>query len=195
MCRSRPTRATIPAIRRAAAYRVTAASYADRTYGKYSFRRYEAEAAQFVPLVDDKWVLAFHAWEVFSDTSGGNTVPFYLMPSLGGKNTLRGYYDYRFHDRDMQVLNAESRWGLFTHVDAALFVDAGKVASVASDLDVHHLRTSYGVGLRVHNRTSTVGRLDIGHSREGWRLVFKINDPFKRSTLSGRRTEVIPFVP
>ena len=176
-------------------YRVTATSYADQNYGKYSFRRYEAEAAQFVPLVEDKWILALHAWEVFSDTSGGNQVPFYLLPSLGGKNTLRGYYDYRFHDRDLQVLNAESRWGLFTHVDIALFADAGKVASVASDLDFRHLRTSYGAGLRVHNRTSTVGRLDIGHSTEGWRVVFKINDPFKRSTLSGGRTEVIPFVP
>jgi hypothetical protein len=176
-------------------YRVTAASFADRTYSKYSFRRYEAEAVQFVPLVEDKWILAFHAWEAFSDTSAGNTVPFYLMPSLGGKNTLRGYYDYRFHDRDMQVFNAESRWGLFTHVDAAVFVDTGKVASVASDLDFRHLRTSYGAGLRVHNRTSTVGRLDIGHSTDGWRVVFKISDPFKRSTLSGGRSEVIPFVP
>jgi hypothetical protein len=176
-------------------YRVTASSYADRNYGKYSFRRYEAEAAQFVPLVEEKWVLALHAWEVFSDTSSGNTVPFYLLPSLGGKNTLRGYYDYRFHDRDMQVFNAESRWGLFTHVDAAIFVDAGKVASVASDLDFKHMRTSYGAGLRVHNRASTLGRLDIGHSAEGWRVVFKINDPFKRVTLSGGRAVVIPFVP
>jgi hypothetical protein len=176
-------------------YRVTGTSYSDRTYGKYSFRRYEAEAAQFVPLVEGKWVLAFRAWEVFSDTPTGNRVPFYLMPSLGGKNTLRGYRDYRFHDRDMQVFNAESRWGLFTHVDAAVFVDTGKVASVASDLDFRHMRTSYGAGLRMHTRTSTVGRLDIGHSTEGWRVVFKINDPFKRSTLSGGRTEVIPFVP
>jgi outer membrane protein assembly factor BamA len=175
-------------------YRVTASAYADRDYGKYSFRRYEAEAAQFVPLVEEKWVLALHAWEVFSDTSSGNTVPFYLLPSLGGKNTLRGYYDYRFHDRDMQVFNAESRWALFTHVDAAVFADAGKVASVASDLDFKHMRTSYGAGLRVHNRASTLGRLDFGHGAEGWRVVFKISDPFKRVTLSGREA-VVPFVP
>jgi hypothetical protein len=176
-------------------YRVTAASYSDRDYGKYSFQRYDAEASQFVPLVPDKWILALHAWEVFSDTSGVNTVPFYLMPSLGGKNTLRGYYDYRFHDRDMQVFSAESRWGLFTHVDVAVFADAGKVAPDASDLDLKQLKTSYGVGFRVHNRSATVTRLDIGHSAEGWRFIFKVNDPFRRSTLSGGRTEVIPFVP
>jgi hypothetical protein len=176
-------------------YRVGAASYSDRDFGKFSFRRYEAEAAQFVPLVEDKWVLAFRGWAVFSDTSSGNVVPFYLQPSLGGKNTLRGYRDFRFHDRDMQVFNAESRWGLFTHVDAAVFFDTGKVASMANGLDFTHMRTSYGVGFRVHTRTATVGRLDFGHSREGWRVVFKISDPFKHSTLSGGRTEVIPFVP
>ena len=176
-------------------YRVTATIYDDRTYGTYSFRRYEAEASRFVPLAEDKWVLGFHAWEVFSDTSGGNTVPFYLMPSLGGKNTLKGYDDFRFHDRNMQVFNAESRWGLFTHLDLAVFADAGKVAPVASDLDFSHLKTSYGVGFRVHNLTSTVARLDIGHSAEGWRFIFKVNDPIRRSTLSGGRTEVMPFVP
>src|SRR5260370_41550783 len=72
---------------------------------------------------------------------------------------------------------------------------AGRVAPRAADRDFSHLRTSYGVGLRVHTRQSTVGRLDVGHSREGWRGVFKLNDPFKRATLSGGRTEVIPFVP
>jgi outer membrane protein assembly factor BamA len=122
-------------------------------------------------------------------------VPFYLLPSLGGKNTLRGYYDYRFHDRDMEVFNVESRWGLFTHLDTAVFFDTGKVAPQASDLRFTGLKTSYGIGFRVHNRQNTVGRVDLGHSSEGWRVVVKFSDPFKRSTLSGGRTEVIPFVP
>jgi hypothetical protein len=176
-------------------YRATAAAYADQDYDAYSFRRYELEGMHFLPIVQDNWVIALRGWAVFSHTSGSNVVPFYLMPSLGGKNTLRGYRDYRFHDRDMEVFNAESRWGLFTHLDAAVFFDAGKVAPRPGDLDFSHFHTSYGAGLRVHTRESTVGRLDVGHSPEGWRVVFKLNDPFKRSTLSGGRTEVIPFVP
>jgi outer membrane protein assembly factor BamA len=176
-------------------YRATAASYSDRDDGTYSFRRYEVEAAQFVPLFTRKWILALHGWEVFSNTSSGGVVPFYLMPSLGGQNTLRGYYDYRFHDNDMQSFNAESRWALFAHVDAAAFVDAGKVASRAGDLDFKHLKTSYGAGLRVHNATSTLARLDIGHSTEGWRVFFKISDPFKRTTPAFGRSSVVPFVP
>jgi hypothetical protein len=176
-------------------YRAAVASYSDRDAGTYSFRRYEAEASQFIPLFAKKWVLALHGWEVFSDTATGHLVPFYLMPSLGGQNTLRGYRDYRFHDTNMQVFNAESRWALFTHVDAAVFVDAGKVASRAGDLDFKDLRRSYGAGLRVHNATSTLARLDIGHGTEGWRMFFKISDPFKRSTPAVGRSAVIPFVP
>jgi hypothetical protein len=176
-------------------YRATAASYSDRDADMFSFRRYEVEASQFIPLFTRKWILALHGWEVFSDTSSSNVVPFYLMPSLGGQNTLRGYSDYRFHDNNMQLLNAESRWALFTHVDAAVFADAGKVTPRAGDLDFRHLKKSYGVGLRVHNVSSTLARLDVGHSTEGWRLFLKLTDSFKRSTPAAGRSDVVPFVP
>jgi hypothetical protein len=176
-------------------YRGTFARYTDRTYGKYSFERYEIEGAQYIPVVENNWVIGLHGWGVFSQTSGGNSVPFYLMPSLGGGNTLRGYIDYRFHDRDMEVFNVESRWGLWTHLDAAVFFDTGKVAPRAGDLDFNHMKRSYGFGFRVHNRQSTIVRMDIGHSVEGWRIFIKLHDPFHRETMSGGRASVIPFVP
>jgi outer membrane protein assembly factor BamA len=122
-------------------------------------------------------------------------VPFYLLPSLGGQNTLRSYDNYRFHDANMQLVNLESRWALFAHVDVAAFVDAGKVAPHAGDLDFRHLKRSYGAGLRVHNARSTLVRIDVGHGAEGWRLYLKISDPFKRSTPASGRSSVLPFVP
>jgi hypothetical protein len=95
----------------------------------------------------------------------------------------------------MQSFSAESRWALFAHFDVAAFVDAGKVTARAGDLDFTNLKTSYGAGLRIHNATSTLARLDIGHSREGWRLFFKLTDPFKRSAPAAGRSAVLPFVP
>src|SRR5262245_18612673 len=62
-------------------YRATFAAYSDRDFGKFSFQRYDVEAAQFLPIVPDNWVIALRGWAVFSQTSSGNTVPFYLMPS------------------------------------------------------------------------------------------------------------------
>jgi surface antigen Omp85-like protein len=175
-----------------ALYRAAFAAYSDRDLSQFSFRRYEAEAVQFIP-VSRWWVLAVHGWGVFSDTSSGNSVPFYMLPSLGGQDTLRGYLDYRFHDRNLLVVNAESRWPLFRDVDAAVFFDAGNVAARAGDLNLD--KTSYGAGLRVHSRTTTIGRLDVGRSRhEGWRVFLKLDDPFRLTRLS-RPAAVIPFVP
>jgi len=176
-------------------YQFIAAAYSDRDSGTYSFRRYEVDAAQFVPIFTKRWILALHGREVFSDASSGHIVPIYLMPSLGGKNTLRGYHDYRYHDNDMQVVSAEVRSALFTHLDAAVFVDAGKVASRVDDLNLQHLKKSYGAGLRVHNATATLIRLDVGHSVEGWQIFLKVSDPFKRSLPISGRSAIVPFVP
>jgi hypothetical protein len=173
-------------------YRASAGIFSDRDLGQFSFRRYEAEGMQVVPVVGKTWVVALHGWSVFSDTSAGESVPFYMLPSLGGNNTLRSYHDYRFHDRNMLLAGAESRFALLRHVDAAVFVDAGNVAPRASDLNLK--KTSYGAGLRVHSATSTIGRLDVAHGREGWSLFFRMNDPFGLARRSERAT-VVPFVP
>ena len=173
-------------------YRAAVATYSDRDLAQFSFRRYDAEALQVVPIVGKKLVLALHGRGLFSDTSSGQTVPFYMLPSLGGGNTLRSYYDYRFHDRNLLIASAESRLALMSHLDAAVFVDAGNVAARARDLDL--AKTSVGAGLRVHTGTSTMGRLDIAHGREGWRLFFSLNDPFRLSRRSEIAT-VAPFVP
>jgi len=160
---------------------------------RFSFQRYEVEAVHFVPVIGPRWVIGLHGWGVFSHTDARNQVPFYMLPSLGGRDTLRGYHDYRFHDRNLLVACAESRWAIFRDVDAAAFVDVGNVAARAGDLDLK--KTSYGGGIRVHTRTSTIARLDVGRSRsEGWRVFFTLHDPFGLARLS-RRTAVIPFVP
>ena len=174
-------------------YRASLTNYWERGGGTITLRRYEIEGSQYVP-VSANWIIAVHAWEVFSDPSAGVEVPFYLMPSLGGPNTLRGYDDYRFHDHNMQVVNGELRCALFAHLDVAGFVDSGKVAAHAGGLDFTDLKTSYGIGLRLHSGASTLIRMDIGHSREGWHIFFAMSDPFKRWTSSSGRQSVAPFV-
>ncbi len=173
-------------------YRASWATYRDRDDGLFSFRRFEAEAAQFVPLAGDRIVLALHGWSVLTGTDAGHVVPFYFTPSLGGSNTLRSFNSYRFHDRHMAVVNAEARLAIFTHLDGALFVDAGNVAARARDLNLN--KTSYGVGVRLHTNRATFARIDVAHGREGWRAVVRLNDPLRLSRLS-MRAALLPFVP
>jgi hypothetical protein len=172
--------------------RAAAAHYSDRDSHLFSFRRFEAEAARFLPLADARVILALHGWVVGSDTGNGQTVPFYLQPSLGGHNSLRGYADYRFHDRNLLLVNAEARIAIMTHVDAAVFVDAGNVASRLGDLNLD--KRSYGAGLRLHSRRKTYARLDVARSDEGWRFLLRLTEPLDLSRISRRRAAV-PFVP
>lgn len=173
-------------------YRAGMASYIDRGAGAFSFTRFEAEGAHFVPIVSDRIVFALHGWMVGSMTGTDQSVPFYLEPSLGGHNTVRAYTDYRFHDRNMVVVNVESRLALFTHVDLAGFVDAGNVAPRVADLNLD--KRAYGVGLRLHSERATFARLDVAHGTEGWRFLFRMSDPLHLSRLS-RRTATDPFAP
>lgn len=173
-------------------YEAAFTRYADLDLNAFSFNRYEAEGAHFVPLFYDGVILAFHGWTALSDTRDGQSVPVYLMPSLGGTSMLRGYANYRFHDRNLVVATAEARIALTMHVDTAVFVDAGSVAPRVEDLRLAN--TSYGLGFRVHTHKRTTMRLDAAHGREGWRISFSLNDPFRLRRLM-RHTAAVPFVP
>ena len=137
-------------------------------------------------------MVAVRGWLVASDAEPGNTVPFYLQPSLGGGNSLRSFSDYRFHDRHMLLANAELRVALLTHMDVVGFVDAGNVAARLGDLDLD--QRSYGAGVRFHTRRDTFLRLDVANGREGWRTTFTLSEPLSLSRHS-RRYAPAPFVP
>jgi outer membrane translocation and assembly module TamA len=139
-------------------------------------------------------VFALHGWTVAAQQQDGRDIPLYLQPSLGGSRTLRDYHDYQFHDRNLLVLNAESRIAVWTHLDAALFVDAGNVAPRFSDLNLD--KTSYGVGARLHNETTTLGRIDLAHGAQGWRFNISTTEPLRLPRTRTRRVAaMIPFAP
>ena len=188
--RDRRSRPTIGGL-----YRVALTTFIDQStsVGTFSFRQYEAEGAQFIPLTRDRdWVIALHGWTVWSDVAPGHSVPFYMLPTIGGNNTLRSYPDYRFHDLNLALANLESRWALFTHMDVALFVDAGNVAGQYQDLNFD--KRSYGGGVRFHTDRTTFARIDVAYGAEGWKFFFRTSDPFRFSRLT-RRVAAVPFVP
>ena len=181
---NRPTRGGV--------YRAGWVGYSAQDDGPFSFGRSEIEGAHFVPLAGSRVVLAAHGWVVASSLRDDQTVPFYLLPGLGGNNTLRSYNDYRFHDRNLLLASVEARVALFTHVDAAGFVDAGNVAHRFSELNLD--RTSIGVGLRMHRSGTTFARFDVAHGNEGWGFVFRMHDSLQLTRVA-RRTAAVPLVP
>jgi len=171
-------------------YRVSVGSFHDQDYARYSFRRLDADAAQYIPLFHKSWVLTLHGRAVLSNSAAGQEVPFYLLPTLGGSNTLRGFADYRFRDRNLLLFNVEYRWPLFRALDAALFYDAGTVAPSAQALSMRQAHTDYGAGLRLHSTRRTIVRVDVARSPEGIRASIGFTAP-----LGAPSRTVVPYAP
>ncbi|HEX6162494.1 MAG TPA: BamA/TamA family outer membrane protein [Vicinamibacterales bacterium] len=177
---------------RGGVYRGAWTRFSDRDSGAFSFQRFEAEGAHFLSSPNNTVTVAVHGWLIASDTAETGAIPFYLMPSLGGNNTLRSFANYRFHDRHAVVANVELRIALMAHIDAVGFMDRGGVASRMADLDFD--KRSIGAGIRFHSKRATFFRVDVAHGSEGWRLAVNTSDPLHLPRLS-RRMAAIPFAP
>jgi len=172
-------------------YRVQATSFRDVEGTGQGFRRLDAEAIRYLRLYHDKTGLAVRGRVTLSQTADGNTVPFYLLPTLGGSDTLRGYSDYRFRDRNAALLDVEYRWRVFSLMDAALFTDAGTVAPAARDLLHDRWSRDYGFGVRLHSEQRSLARIDVARGAEGMRVVFTMAAPFG----SSHPRSPTPYVP
>jgi outer membrane protein assembly factor BamA len=137
-------------------------------------------------------------------------VPFWELEELGGDDTLRGFFPYRFRGRGRVLLNLEYRGHLTSFdffdvwrvwLDGVLFGEGGRVfidrdeLSGEFDLDrgvvsrlVHNLQYSYGAGFRISLSEALVARIDVGFSEEetGARL------PGLRPDVLSRGQEVLP---
>jgi outer membrane protein assembly factor BamA len=164
--------------RRGGLYRVDWSNYRQTNSGAYGFDRLDAEAQQFIPLMRENWVIALRALTSTTGTAAGHEVPHFLMPSLGGSRTLRGYSAWRFRDRNRVLLTGEYRWTAGPFVDMALFLDAGKVAARAEELTRSGFTRTYGVGLTLHTLTSTLTRIEVARTPDGTSLMLSFGPSF-----------------
>ena len=159
-------------------YEVTATRFADRELRQFDFYRVDVDLQHYIPLASRYRVLAVRANGAFTTADNGQAVPFYLQPTLGGHADLRGFRESRFRDNNTLLLGAEYRWEAWWALDAALFVDAGTVASSRRQLSLSNTEVTYGVGLRFHSNKALVARLDLAFSREGFIPILRFSHVF-----------------
>jgi hypothetical protein len=152
-------------------YRIDFSRYADRDGNRYTVNRTDTDLRQFVGFLAGRRVLAGRLFISTSDTEPGAVMPFYLMPTLGGNDTLRGFREYRFRGPHAILAQGEYRWEIWSGLDGALFYDAGKVANRRADLNFKELERDYGFGFRFNTDEAIMFRVDAGFgSRDGKHL-------------------------
>jgi hypothetical protein len=153
--------------------------FRERDNDLYSFQSLEGEVIQLIPILRANWVIALRGLATVTDIKDSGNVPYFLLPSIGGGTTVRGYPDFRFRDRNRLVMNAELRWTPARFLDMAVFYDTGKVAERRRDLDLEDLKESYGIGMRVIGLQGYAFRIEAARSREhNLRLIFSAGGAF-----------------
>jgi hypothetical protein len=154
--------------RRGGWYRAEFSHFDDRDGQGYSFERLDIDLRQFVSVLSERRVFVARAYFSTSEPLSGQTIPFYLMPTLGGNETLRGFRAYRFRAPHAMLLQGEYRFEVWSGLDAALFYDTGKVAMSRRDLNFDGLESDYGFGFRFNTDHGTILRIDSAFgSRDG----------------------------
>ena len=141
--------------------------YDDQDLGQFSFSKVVGTVGGQFPLGTRNRRLAFKVRTSHSSADNGDQVPVYLMETIGGASTIRGFGEYRFRDTRNLVVNVEYRWEVWTYVDFAFFYDGGKVFRDEDDLDFNDLHNGYGWGMHVHTPFGTYFNIDLAKSEEG----------------------------
>jgi outer membrane protein assembly factor BamA len=127
-----------------------------------------------------KRILAFRLLLESRETASGSPpLPFYLLSSLGGRQTLRGYDNNRLMDNDAALFTVEYRYPIWNIIDAFIFYEEGRVfPKLRRDFTFAGWRYSAGGGLRVWRRSGVVFHTQIAFSAETTRFYFELGTDF-----------------
>ena len=130
---------------------------------------FNIEYSQFF-LLSKRLVLGLDIQE--QSLTGGQS-PFYLLPTLGSDEMMRGYYNGRYRDRNFIAGQTELRYRLSDRIGVVGFLGTGEVAH--SSFSINMFKPDYGGGLRYFFDTEKglsirvdygVGEKPVGETRE-----------------------------
>lgn len=147
-------------------YRTSVARYIDTSRRDNGFTRVDVDLQQYASILNERRVFVVRAAGSFSDVPSDARMPFYLMRTLGGGHTLRGFNDFRFRDRHYVLLQAEYRFEIFTAMDGAVFYDAGQVAPRLDGFRLKDFERDWGVGIRLGSNGGVFLRFDVAFAGE-----------------------------
>ena len=150
--------------------RLTARRWDDTEVNDFDFTRVIADVKGYIPLGPKNRILAIRFRTSHSTADIGDVVPFYMMETLGGAKTIRGFSEFRFRDTRNLLWNIEYRWEVWTYADLTVFFDAGKVFKDDDDFNFDNLHTGYGFGIRGHAPGDMSLRFDLAKSTEGFKF-------------------------
>ena len=105
-------------------------------------------------------------------------VPWPLMATFGGSNSMRGYYQGRYRDKCALDFTIELRQHVWRRNGIVVWGGVGSVFPKMSAMRFDRLLPNGGVGYRWEFKKRTNVRLDFGIARRETAFIFSINEAF-----------------
>jgi hemolysin activation/secretion protein len=108
-------------------------------------------------------------------------MPLFEKARLGGSNMMRGFFQGRFRDNNLWVLQTEYRYKLNRFLKLAVFASAGNTSPSINTLLSQKVQTSGGAGLRllINKEKKIYFRTDVAVTSNGMLgYYFRIGDAF-----------------
>lgn len=109
----------------------------------------------------------------------GGVAPFSALSLVGSGKRLRGYYEGRFRDDNLALLQAEARIGVWKRLSAVVFSGVGILGNDRRLLRADDPKVAYGAGLRVRiNNDGLNIRADYGFGKQSTGLYLTLGEAF-----------------
>ncbi len=152
----------------------------DQSNNHASFHLLQSQATYGHSFLNGMRTIMIRARNETTFHSPSQVVSFYLQPTLGGPDDLRGYDRYRYYGNGASIVSGEYRWSVAGTLEMAVFGDGGNIYSRPGLIGVRDLKGDGGIGFRIKNKQDTVMRFDIAASPEGVKVWFVFNPAFGR---------------
>jgi outer membrane protein assembly factor BamA len=156
-------------------FELGALSSGSRIGSQFDFTKYAIDARKYWPVGTDG-VFALNAYLEFNT----GAPPFTHLALMGGTRRMRGYYEGRYRDRQMMMIQGGYRFPLFWRLKGAVFGGLGNVAGELSDFQLQNTRWTAGLGLRflLLEAERVHVRLDYGLGAESSGFYLTVGEAF-----------------
>lgn len=130
----------------------------------FKFTRISLDATKYFSIKKDK-IFATNLYLVHNS----GEPPFQQLAFIGGTKKMRGFFEGRFRDRNLWMLQAEYRAPLFWRMGWVAFAGFGSVSRNMEELFSQKIHSTFGAGLRIRltNEDPINMRFDLGINGKG----------------------------
>lgn len=139
--------------------------FSQQNYTGFSSKPFYGTSLQF-DAYREVWAGGVLALDILGQFTYGS-VPWTMLPTIGGTERMRGYYRGRYTDNNAVSGQLELRQHIWEIFGAAFWVGGANVWGKACSFDLRNSLPEVGAGLRFKLQGGVLFRLDFGFGRNG----------------------------